>query len=319
MSRQILISLVIVCGLILIGMFRIKEYSDRRFLMGTECEVSVYYRGRPPRKAVESAFYVIQTLDSLESFFSPKSDVSRINRYEDFIPSGHTIRVVKEAMRIGDITSGAFDITCGPLMGIWEASKEGIYPEIEDVERARQLVDYKRIDTTEGRIRIPAGMEIDLSGIVKGYACEVACKILKQNGVRAGLVNCGGDIKVFGNRVFNIGIRHPRDKKILCNAKIRDKAIVTSGDYENYFESGGKRFHHIIDPSTGYPSEGCIAVTIVTEDAMYADGLATGLMVMGLERGDSLLEKLGDVQGILIGLSSDSLVLKGNLGSKILD
>lgn len=313
MLYRVLISIAIVCGLILIGIFRIKEYSDRWFLMGTECEVSVYYRGRSPRKAVESAFRVIQTLDSLESFFSPKSDVSRINRYEDFIPSGHTIRVVKEAMRIGDITGGAFDITCGPLMDIWEVSKEGIYPEIKDVERARQLVDYKRIDTTEGRIRIPAGMEIDLSGIVKGYACEVACKVLKQNGVRAGLVNCGGDIKVFGNRVFNIGIRHPRHKKILCTAKIRDKAIVTSGDYENYFESGGKRFHHIIDPSTGYSSEGCIAVTIVTEDAMYADGLATGLMVMGLERGDSLLEKLGDVQGILIGISSDSLVIKGNL------
>ncbi|MDO9574964.1 MAG: FAD:protein FMN transferase [bacterium] len=313
MLYRVLISLVIVCGLIFIGIFRIREYSDRQFLMGTECEISVYYRGRPPRKAVKSAFYVIQTLDSLESFFSPKSDVSRINRYEDFIPSGHTIKVVKEAMRIGDITAGAFDITCGPLMDVWEASKEGIYPRIEEIERARQLVDYKRIDTTGGRIRIPEGMEIDLSGIVKGYACEVTCERLKQNGVRTGLVNCGGDIRVFGEKVFNIGIRHPRNEEIFRTVKIKDKGIATSGDYENYFESGGKRFHHIIDPSTGYPSEGCIAVTIVTEDAMYADGLATGLMVMGLERGDSLLEKFGDVQGILIGLSSDSLVIKGNL------
>jgi thiamine biosynthesis lipoprotein len=281
--------------------------------MGTECEISVYYRVRPPRKAVEKAFRTIQTLDSLESFFLPKSDVSRINRYEDFIPSRHTVRIVKEAMRVGDMTDGAFDITCGPLMEMWKGFKEKIYPKIEDIERVRQLVDYKRIDTTGGRIRIPEGMKIDLSGIAKGYACELACEVLKENGAKAGLVNCGGDIKVFGGRVFNIGIRHPRNRGILCTVRIKDKGIVTSGDYENYFEGGGKRSHHIVDPSTGYPSNGCVAVTIVADDAMYADGLATGFMIIGLERGDSLLEKLEDAQGILIGFSSDSLVVRGDL------
>lgn len=313
MVRRILISLCIVCALALIGLFRTKKYSERKVLMGTECEVSVYYRGRQPRMAVEKAFRMIQTLDSLESFFSPKSEVSRINRYEDFIPSAHTVKIVKEAMRVGDITGGAFDVTCGPLMDIWKEFKEGKSPCPEDIERAKQLVDYRRIDTTGGRIRIPGGMEIDLSGVVKGYASEVACEVLKQNGVRAGFVNCGGDIRVFGDRVFNIGVRHPRDKGILCTVKVKDEGIVTSGDYENYFESGGKRFHHIIDPSTGYSSVGCIAVTVVAEDAMYADGLATGLMVMGLERGDSLLEELEDARGILIGFSSDSLVIRSDL------
>lgn len=317
MSYRILIFLVIVCGLILTGIFRTKVYSDRRFLMGTECEISVYYRGMPPRKAVESAFQMIQTLDSLESFFSPESDVSRINRYEDFTPSEHTIKIVKESMRIGDITGGAFDITCGPLMDVWDGFEEspntGGYPRIEEIERARQFVDYRKIDTTGGRIRISKGMEIDLSGIAKGYACEVACEVLKENGVNVGLVNCGGDIRVFGEKVFDIGIRHPRNEGIFRTVRIRDKGIVTSGDYENYFESEGKRFHHIIDPSTGYPSEGCIAVTIVAKDAMYADGLATGVMVMGLERGDSLLERLEDAQGLLVGFLSDSLVIKGNL------
>ncbi len=281
--------------------------------MGTECEITVYYRGGTPRRAVREAFRAIEKIDSLASFFSPHSDVSRINRGEDFIPSPHTIRIVKEAIRVGDITEGAFDITCGPIMDLWESFRDDVDPAPEEIKKAKALVDYRKIDTTEGKIRIPEGMRIDLSGIAKGYATDLAVQVLIENGVRAGLVNCGGDIKVFGNRTFNIGVRHPRGKGLERVIEVKNTSIVTSGDYESYFIRDERRFHHIIDPSTGYPTDGAIAVTVITESALFADGLATALMVMGLERGDSLLSELEDVRGILIGKDGDSLIVKGDL------
>lgn len=315
MFRRIFLSLisVFVVGLILIGLFRTKVYHERRFLMGTECVITVYYRGRPPQRAVEKAFSAIELIDSLASFFSPHSDISRINRQEDFIPDLHTRRMIREAMRVGDMTGGAFDITCGPIMDLWKSFKKEAFPAPEDIKRAKALVDYRLIDTTEGRIRIPDGMSIDLSGIATGYAINLAVQVLLKNGVHTGLVNCGGDIKVFGNKIFNIGVRHPRAEGIERVVEIKNEAITTSGDYESYFIREGERFHHIIDPTTGYPTEGPIAVTVVSGCAMFADGLATALMVMGLERGDSLLWELGDVRGIIYGECGDSLVKRGDI------
>ena len=272
----------------------------------------MYYRVKIPGKAVKDAFSAIHTIDSLESFFLPFSDVSRLNRDEDFTPNYHTLNIIREAMKVGDITIGAFDITCGPLMEVWSGFKGEVKPDSQDIEMAKVLVDYKKIDTTGGRVKIPSGMKINLSGVAKGYACDVAVDVLKRNGVRAGLVNCGGDIRVFGDRAFNIGIKDPRGEGLKKVVSLRNEAIVTSGDYENYFLKGGRRFHHVIDPSTGYPSDGCIAVTIVARDAVYADALATGIMVMGPERGDSLLRSINGVRGLLFGERGDSVFEVGN-------
>ncbi len=315
MSHRIRICLAVIVGsgLILTGIFRTKTYRECRIIMGTMCEMSVHYRGKLPRDTIERAFNVIHTIDSLESRFLPESDVSRINRYEDFTPSIHTLRIVKEAIKIGDITGGAFDITCGPLMEVWKDFKEEVHPDKELIKRVRQLVDFRMIDTTEGMIRIRKDMKIDLSGLAKGYACDLAVETLKQSGLRAGFVNCGGDIKTFGDRMFNIGIRHPREKGIVYTLGVTDESIVTSGDYESYFESEGRRYHHVIDPSTGYPTDGCISVTIVAKDAMFADGLATGIMVMGIKQGDSLLHTLDGIRGLFFDLMEDSLVVAGNL------
>ncbi len=298
-------------------MFRTKPYSERRYAMGTVCEITVYYRVKPPREAVEESWGVISKIESLHSRFLPESDVSRINRYEDFKPSSHTLRVVREALRIGDITSGAFDITCGPLMSVWKDFREEVSPDSELIESVRRLVDYREIDTIGGRIRLKEGMKIDLSGLAKGYACERAAEFLRGKGVKAGFVNCGGDIRVFGNRTFKIGIRHPRDAELLYTVKIKDESIVTSGDYESYFERGGERYHHIIDPKTGYPTDGCISATVVAKDATTADGLSTGIMVMGISRGDSLLERLESVRGLLVDLLEDSLVIVGDLKEEL--
>lgn len=310
---RVILALVLLSGLTLTWIFRTKVYSETRLAMGTMCEITVYYRGRPPLDSVNRAFDVIKNIESLLSRFLSESEISRINRYEDFEPSIHTIRVVKEAMRIGDISDGAFDITCGPLMNVWKDFREETCPEPAVIDSARNLVNYKAIDTTEGRIRLKEGMKIDLSGLAKGYACELAADSLRQYGVSAGFVNCGGDIRAFGDREFKIGIRHPREEGIIYTAKIRNESIVTSGDYESYFEKEGKRFHHVIDPSTGYPANGCISVTVVTDNAMTADGLSTSLMVMGIDRGDSLLNNIGNVRGLLIDVVGDSMVCAGNL------
>jgi thiamine biosynthesis lipoprotein len=149
------------------------------------------------------------------------------------------------------------------------------------------------------------GMRISLGGIAKGYAVDRAVEVLRESGIQGGIVSAGGDLKAFGKREdggpWKVGVRNPRDpSKNISVIPVSNLAVATSGDYERYRVVGGRRYHHIIDPRTGYPSRGCMSVTVVTEQALEADALATAVFVLGPERGRALLEKLPDVEGILV-------------------
>jgi thiamine biosynthesis lipoprotein len=164
------------------------------------------------------------------------------------------------------------------------------------------------------------GMGIDLGGIAKGYAVDAAIRVLKEKNVESAMVNAGGDIYVLGRKhgkPWRIGIRHPRrGGEILGIVEVEDKAIVTSGDYERYFFSEGKRYHHILNPKTGYPANECQSVTIVAKKATIADGLATGVFVLGPREGMDLVESLEEVEGVIVNKEGEMSVSSG-LVSKI--
>jgi len=313
-----------------------KEYSRVEFSMDTVVEIKVYHsRKAEAGEAIDSSMKEIKRVEQKMSRFLPASEVSRINKQalsagksasglkEGWIPvSSELFSLLEESVRLSNLTKGCFDVTVCPLWKMWKFEGENIeVPGKREIETALELVAYKNMILQDGKIKFAKkGMGIDLGGIAKGYAVDAAIKVLKEKNVKSAMVNAGGDIYVLGRKQgkpWRIGIRHPRKEgEILGIVEVEDRAIVTSGDYERFFFSEGKRYHHIFNPKTGYPAEECQSVTIVAKKATFADGLATGVFVLGPKEGMALIESLEEVEGVIVNKEGEVSVSSG-LVSKI--
>jgi thiamine biosynthesis lipoprotein len=188
-----------------------------------------------------------------------------------------------------------------------------------ELEQLKPLVDWARIqvDETAHTIYLPrAGMRIDVGGIGKGYAADRAAEAMKKAGALGGVVALSGDIKTFGSLPdalgFPVGIKHPRqDGAVLAIIDLKDEAISTAGDYERFFEQDGIRYHHILDPQTLEPARGCQSVTVIASEGTVADGLDTGIFVLGPERGMALVERLPDVEAVIVDRDGRMTVSSG--------
>lgn len=298
--------------------------------MGTVFEASIYVADEyKADKAFNDVFKEINRLDYLMSNYKEESELSKVNKKAASEPTNcdnELAYIIEQSLRYSDITDGAFDITVGPLMKKWGFFKEqGRIPGKEELESVLESVSYKNIIIEEkikkSLFRDPGvvktvsfrnpGTQIDLGGIGKGYAVDMAIRVLKGNGINSALINFAGNIYAFGTPPgkdsWVIGLQHPRKSEgLLGSFEIKDKAVSTSGDYEKFFTIDGERYSHIIDPRTGYPVKGIVSVTIVTDNATRADALSTGIFVLGLEKGMDLIEKLADVEGVIIYEDTDS-------------
>jgi thiamine biosynthesis lipoprotein len=297
-----------------------KEYSKVEFLMDTVVEIKVYHRNKiEAERAIDRAMEEMKRVEQKMSCFIPDSEVSMIN--SEALPkrgkgslltegrisvSDELFSLLEESVHLSELTRGCFDITVYPLCKLWKFEGENaLVPDKGKIEKELQLVNYRNIILGDGKVRFAKrGMGIDLGGIAKGYAVDSAIRVLKGMNIKSGMVNAGGDIYVLGRKrgkPWRIGIRHPRrEGEILGIVEVEDKAIVTSGDYERFFFSQGKRYHHILNPRTGYPADECQSVTIVAKKATFADGLSTGIFVMGPREGMELIESLEGVEGVIV-------------------
>jgi thiamine biosynthesis lipoprotein len=245
------------------------------------------------RNALEKAFEAMAQIEALASTFT-KSELTDLNRNGRALLAPELRKLLKAALEIAAASDGAFDPTIYPLIELWGFyAHEGKVPDSFRIEEVRGQVDYHKVELKGDSVWLAPLTRIDLAGIAKGYAVDQAVSVLKASGVSSGLVDGGGDIRVFGPRRFKIGVKHPRGEGTIRIIELQDRAVATSGDYENYFISGGNRYHHIIDPKTGYPARGCISVTVVAPEAVLADGLATAAFVLGPDKGRRLVESLG--------------------------
>jgi thiamine biosynthesis lipoprotein len=265
--------------------------------------------------AIEKAFSVIERFGDTIDFFKETSELSAINRNAGIRPvrvSPLTLDVIKEALFVARKSGGAFDPTIGPEIELWDFAKK-IKPSDEAIKETLPLVGYQKviIDPNNSTVFLSKkGMKMDLGGIAKGYAADLAVDELKRDGITAGIVANAGDIKTFGLKpdgtAWNVGIRNPRQKgesdDLLAKVRLTGRAISTSGDYERFFIMNGKRYHHILDPRTGYPAGLSMSVTVVADKGMYTDAFATAFFVLGPEKGMKLLEEMG-MDGIIVDAS----------------
>ncbi len=307
-------------------------YRESRILMDTFCTITVISPSREKaREAVEAGFNRIKKIEHLLNYFSPESEITAVNRAAGNAPvqvSEETLDIIRKAVEIADSTNGAFDPTIGPLMKIWGFTSGTPAPDVpaeNKIRDALRLVDYKKIKINISTSEIFLGeknMEIDLGGIAKGYAADRAIETIQGRGIQAALVTIAGDIKGFGLKPnlqpWKVGIQHPRPAEntsikegedIFASIFLEDKAISTSGDYQRFFIKTGKRYHHILNPKTGYPADGSISVSVIAPQGFMADALSTGIFILGPEKGIELLESIG-LSGILVDSNRNVFITK---------
>ncbi len=262
------------------------------FAMDTYMMVTAY--GENAESAADAAIAEIERLDALLSTGSEESEVGRINENGSGELSEDTSYLLERSMEIYEATEGAFDITIYPIMEAWGFTTQNYQvPEADALETLLSLIDTSEIKFDKSSREVSfglEGMQIDFGGIAKGYTSSRIVEIWQEYGITSGLINLGGNVQALGSKTdgsnWRIAIQNPNDQNgYIGIIEIQDKAVITSGGYERYFEQDGVLYHHIIDPSTGYPAEtGLISVTIVSGDGTLADGLSTSLFVMGKDK-----------------------------------
>lgn len=229
---------------------------------------------------------------------------------EPYQVSPDTYEVLERAREYSELTDGAFDLSIGPLVSLWNiGSEDATVPEEGEIVQAVSKVDYSNV-SFEGDSTVyleESGMAVDVGAIAKGYAADQAARILIDAGVEHALLDFGGNILTIGNKPdgsdWRIGIQHPEESRnqYLGILEGSGETVVTSGPYERYFIEDGVRYHHILDRDTGYPARnGLLSATIVAEESIEADALSTATFVLGLQDAQELVSSLDRVEAIFV-------------------
>lgn len=290
--------------------------------MGTVIEIIL--QGDDEATASKAALQAFQEIKVTEQRMSPwveTSDVSRLNRSagEEWVRvSPETLDVIRRSLEISRLSEGAFDMTVAPLARLWrKAGEQGVPPSPREIKKVLRLVNFKEVFfRPDGALFLKKrGMAVDLGGIAKGYAVDRAVGTLTSLGYQNLVVNAGGDLRTRGFKKdgpWSIGIQDPRSpEKLMATVPLSGSAMATSGDYEKYFFHQGKRYHHLIDPKTGRPADGCRSVTVLAKDAMTADAMATAVFILGPEKGYALCQKLEAVECFIVDREGRRLATPG--------
>ncbi|MCI6655778.1 MAG: FAD:protein FMN transferase [Clostridium sp.] len=296
-----------------------KKVSKDIFAMDTYMTVTAY--GKNAENGVNKAVDEINRLETVLSAEKQESDIYKLNETGSGTLSTDTKDIVSKALEINKTTNGAFDISIYPLMVKWGFTTQKYnVPSKNEISKLLKDVDSSKIifDEKSGNIKLKENMKIDLGGIAKGYTSNRVMQIFKECGVTSGLVSLGGNVQALGTKTdgtaWQIAIENPdKSSDYIGVVSVKDKAVITSGGYERYFEKNGKTYHHILDPETGYPAEsGLKSVTIVSDDGTLADALSTSLFVMGKEKAlDYWREHKNEFDTVLVEDNGDITITGG--------
>ncbi len=293
------------------------EIKRTSVVLGTIVEIKI--RNDDTEKAEDAAsrvFEEFRRIDNLFSVYKEGSIIGQINNSlsDCFIIDSELYALLEKCNDIWKITGKTFDVALDSLTDLWGFGEGGIpaRPSDENIKKALSCCGWENISLLPGSmLQKENNVRFNLGAIAKGYAVDRGIDILKENGIGNALINAGGEIRQLGND-WVIGIRDPDDMNgIVRELKLNGKAVATSGNYEQYFEEDGIRYCHIINPADGYPSMHCKSVTVIADDDMTADALATGIFVMGPEAGIRLTENLADAEVYIIDRNDNEYFSSG--------
>ena len=285
-----------------------REY---RYLMGTSVEVRAVGGDSTTRTAaIHEAFAAIAEVDRVMSNWRADSEITTVNRdAADFAVhvSDALLSVIEAGQSVSDRSGGAFDLTVGPLVRLWGfRPRHPHLPTHDELASVRSLVNYHdiQLDRADHTVRfVRSGVEIDLGGIAKGFAVELAANVLRRRGLD-GFIDAGGNQymlgRPLGKAVWTVGVRDPdRADSVLGTLDLREGSVSTSAQYANFFTVGGRKFGHILDPRTLMPSEASLAVTLYSPDATLADAVSKAVFNLGPVRGLALIDTYPQMLGVV--------------------
>lgn len=281
--------------------------------MGSDFEITIVDNDQAnAENMINIAIEEISRIEKLISSWDKNSQTSLINLNAGVKPVKidlELFELISRSIKVSNLSQGAFDISYASMDKVWYFDRKMTeFPSIEKIKKSVSKIGYKNIvlnkkDTTVF-LRLK-GMKIGFGAIGKGYAADKAKEILIKNNVKSGIINASGDLTAWGlkpsGKDWMVAIVNPINKdKVFSWLTIKNKSIVTSGNYEKFINLDGKKYSHIIDPRTGYPTEGILSVTIITDKAELADALATSVFVLGVDIGLNMINQLNGVDCIII-------------------
>ena len=304
---------------------RMEQYSTTELLMGTIVQITIYDYQKQANKHLDEMTDVITNYENLLSKNIKTSDISKINEMagKDWVQvSPITVDIINKGVEYSRLSKGKFDITIGPLVQLWDINGDNPQvPSQEEINRGISLINYEglKVDKENNTVKLEkTGMNIDLGGIAKGYIADELVKYMENNNIEHGVINLGGNIVTVGSKIdkkeWKIGVQNPlnQESKELGIASIQDKSIVTSGIYQRYFEKNGIKYHHILDPKTGFPYNNELAsVTIISKNSVDGDALSTSVFAMGIDEGFEFVESREDIDAIFITLDKKIYLTSG--------
>jgi FAD:protein FMN transferase len=290
-------------------------------IMGTRITVELWADDAAKgRDAIEAVLAEMRRVDQAMSTYKPSSELSIVNAraaQEAVQISPELFDLLATALDYSRITDGAFDITYASVGYLYDF-KHGVHPDEKQIQAALPGINYRHVllnrEARTVKFSRP-GVRIDLGGIGKGHAVDRGIASLRARGIAHALVTAGGDSRIIGDRFgkpWVVGIRHPdRKQEVIARIPLEDAAISTSGDYERYFDEGGVRYHHIIDPGTGHSASKVRSATVIGPTATRTDGLSKTAFVLGPERALEIYNRLEDIDAILVTPDGRVLYTKG--------
>ena len=320
MKKKIILAItIILCLLVVVYIIKRRRDSQvqkqTRFLLDTYCTIQI-----PGKKEVlsfiEKSFRRVEEIDKKFNVLDQESPVFNFNQKNEPIADKEICDLVSIALQVSKDSDGSFDITVYPLIQLW-GFYTGNYkiPEKEKIDELLTMVGYGNVFVKDDTLlKTEDNVALDLGGIAKGYALKEAVKVLKKAGVSSALVDLGGDLYALGThngKPWRIGIRNPQGEGMIGLLEVSDISVVTSGDYERFFERDGERYHHIINPKTGYPARNMVSVTVIGKDAVKADAWSTALFIMEPDEALKAVEEIPYLEALLVTSKGKALLSSG--------
>ncbi len=300
MKHNFLISCCALCSILFLSCT--KEQPRTQAVMDTVCSVNLFNDGT--KQLYDKIFFRLNEIEQTFSVTVPYSEISKINSMAGISSvevNDDVIKVLTIALQIAKISNEAFNPIAGSLIDLWGINTDHAkVPQETEIQQALELTDLTNIEISANKVYLKkSGTKINLGAIVKGFAADEICTILKEHNVKKAVIDLGGNIYVYGKKSKNekwiIGIKNPNfpQGQPLLKLLTTETSIVTSGIYERYFESNGKKYHHIFDLKTGFPSEnGVLSATVISSSSLLADALSTTVFVLGSKKSFQLLPSL---------------------------
>ena len=291
--------------------------------MGTAIQLTIFDSN--DEEILNKAFNRIVEIENLVSINKEGTEVDELNKNAGIKPvklSEDSFNIIKTGVEYSKVSSGGYDISIGPLVKLWNIGQvDAKVPSEAEINEAINKVDYSKVEINEATKEVflkEEGMLLDLGSIAKGYVADGLVKLLKEEGVNEAIIDLGGNIYALGKKSgtdnWKVGIQDPTSDRgnVVGAISVYDKSVVTTGIYERFLEQDNVKYHHVLDPKTGYPYESSITgVTIVSDKSMDADALSTLVFTMDVDEGMKYIESLENIEAIFITENKEVFISSG--------